>query len=198
MGRPQGGSLDTWREATRRIPSEIPAAIRTAGLDYDLIDDDALAVTRARALPRSHHPDRDQNPEGDRVWLDRVHASGGAVMAVDSTVHLPGALDVTVDGLGDALAVAVTPDLQISPPTPDIGFVHRRCRGAEVYLVANTGPTTRTFGLVPRTSAGSYEQWDAMSGRVLRAGTAAEGIELTLHPYQATVIVLSRHRLVRI
>ena len=74
------------------------------------------------------------------------------MMAVDSTVHLPGALDVTLDGLGDALTAAVTPDLQISPPTPDIGLVHRRCRDAEVYLVANTGPTTRTFGVVPRTN----------------------------------------------
>ena len=31
MGRSQGGSLDTWREARRRIPSAIPAAIRGAG-----------------------------------------------------------------------------------------------------------------------------------------------------------------------
>jgi hypothetical protein len=42
MGRAQGGSLDTWREAHRRIPSTIPATIRTAGLDYDLIDDAGL------------------------------------------------------------------------------------------------------------------------------------------------------------
>jgi hypothetical protein len=190
MGRPQSGSLDTWREAARRIPSDIPAAIRTAGLDYDLIDDDALAVTPPERYRVVIIPTATRIPKATGVWLDRVHASGGAVMAVDSTVHLPGALDVTVDGLGDALTTAVTPDLQISPPTPDIGFVHRRCRDAEIYLVANTGPTTRTFGIVPRTSAGSYEQWDAMAGRVLRAG-AAEGIVLTLHPYQATVIILT-------
>ena len=55
MGRAQGGSLDTWREATRRIPPAIPATIRTAGLDYDLVDDDALAVTRPRALPGGDH-----------------------------------------------------------------------------------------------------------------------------------------------
>jgi hypothetical protein len=112
-------------------------------------------------------------------------------MAVDSTVHLPGALEVTAEGLADALAAAVTPDLSISPPTPDIGFVQRRYRGAEVYLATNTGPMTRTFGIVARTSVGSYEQWDAISGRVLRAGAATQGIELTLHPYEATVIVLS-------
>jgi len=45
MGRAQGGSLDTWRAATRQIPETIPAKIRAAGLDYDLIDDEALAVT---------------------------------------------------------------------------------------------------------------------------------------------------------
>ena len=44
MGRAVGGSLDTWREASRRIAAEIPATIRLAGLDYDLIDDDALAI----------------------------------------------------------------------------------------------------------------------------------------------------------
>ena len=30
-----------------------------------------------------------------------------------------------------------------------------------------------------------------MSGRVLRTGAATERIELTLHPYEATVVVLS-------
>ena len=32
MGRAQSGSLDTWREAHQRIPSAIPAIIRTSGL----------------------------------------------------------------------------------------------------------------------------------------------------------------------
>ena len=191
MGRPQAGSLDTWREANRRIPSAIPATIRTAGLDYDLIDDDALAVTAPGRYRVVIVPTATRIPKATGVWLDGVRASGGAVMAVDSTVHLPGAVEVTVEGLADALAATVTPDLPISPPTPDIGFVHRRCRDAEVYVVANTGPTSRTFGIVARTSKGSYEQWDAMSGRVLRAGAAAESIELSLHPYEATVVVLS-------
>ena len=64
---------------------------------------------------------------------------------------------------------AVTPDLRISPPTPDIGFVHRRDQDADLYLLINTGPTTRTFGIAPRTGARSYERWDALSGRVREA-----------------------------
>jgi hypothetical protein len=190
MGRAQGGSLDPWREAHRRIPNGIPETIRTAGLDYDLIDDDALAVTAPERYRVVIVPTATRIPEATAVWLDHVRGSGGALMAVDSTVHLAGALDVTVGGLADALAVAVTPDLMISPPMRDIGFVHRRCQDVDVYFVANTGPATRMFTIVPRVSAGSYEQWDAMTGQVFRAGAASEGIELTLHPYEASVIVL--------
>jgi hypothetical protein len=191
MGRAQGGSLDTWREAHRRIPSAIPGTIRTAGLDYDLIDDDALTVTAPTRYRVVIVPTATRVPEQTAAGIDRVRASGGVVMAVDSTLHLPGALEVTLDGLADSLIDAVTPDLEVSPPTPDIGFVHRRCPDSEVYFVANTGPTTRTFDVVARTSLRSYEQWNAMSGRVLRAGAATEGIELTLHPYEATVVILT-------
>jgi hypothetical protein len=153
MGQAQGGSLDTWREAHRRIPGMIPATIRTAGLDYDLIDDDALAILSSDRYP---------------------------VMIC--------ALAVGVDELADALA-ALDPDLAIAPRTADISFVHRRCGDADVYVVVNTGPVTHTFDVVARTRKPSYERWDAMSGRVLRAGEATEPIELTLHPYEATVLV---------
>jgi hypothetical protein len=191
MGRAQGGSLDTWREAHRRIPNTIPATIRTAGLDYDLVDDDALAVTAPGRYRIVIVPTATSIPEGTAVWLDSVRKAGGVVLAVGSTCDLPGALEVTADGLADALGAAVAADLSISPSTPDIGFVHRRCGDAEIYFVANTGPNTHTFSIAARTSLASYEQWDAMSGRVLRAGAAKERIELTLHPYEATVVVLS-------
>jgi hypothetical protein len=191
MGRAQGGSLDTWREARRRIPSAIPATIRTAGMDYDLIDDDALTVTAPERYRMVIIPAATRLPKATTRWLGRVQASGGAVLAVDSTVYLSGVLEVTSEGLADTLAEAVAPDLEISPQWPEIGFVHRRCRDVEVYLVANTGPTTRTFAIAARTSLANYQQWDAMSGRVLRAGASTEGIELTLQPYEATVVVLS-------
>ena len=189
MGRAQGGSLDAWREAHQRIPSAIPATIRTARLDYDLIDDNALAGTapgRYRVIIISTAT---KIPEATARWLDRVRESGGAVMAVDSMIRLPGSLEVSVDGLADALASAVAPDLRISPPTPDIGIVHRRTEDSDVYFVANTGPTTCTFALTARPSARGFEQWDALSGRVLHAGATTEEMELTLHPYQATVLV---------
>jgi alpha-L-rhamnosidase len=191
MGRAQGGSLDTWREASRRIPGEIPATIRTAGLDYDLIDDDALAVTAPERYQVVVVPIATRLPETTTRWLARVQATGGAVLAVDSAVDLPGVLEVTPEGLADALVASVQPDLQILPQWPEIGFVHRRCRDSEVYLVANTGPTTRALGLLPRTRLASCSQWDALSGQVVSAGPATERLELTLQPYEATVVVLT-------
>jgi hypothetical protein len=191
MGRAQGGSLDPWREATRRIPSAVPAGIRTAGLDYDLIDDDALTVTAPDRYRAVIVPATTMITDATAAWLDKVIAAGGSVIMIDSTATVPGAVAVNAHGLGDALVAAVSPDLGISPPTPDIGFVHRRLEDTEIYVVINTGPLTRTFSVAPRTSARTCEQWDALSGRVLRVEAMSEVTELTLHPYEATVIILS-------
>ena len=191
MGRAQGGSLDAWREAHRRIPSAIPATIQAAGLDYDLIDDAALAVTPPDRYQVVIISANSMIMESSRAWLDKVIAGGGSVITIDSTVQVPGAIDLAAEELADVLRAAVVPDLKISPPTSDIGFVHRRGPDTDVYVLINTGPTSRTFGIVPRTPLGNYEQWDAMSGRAVRAGAAREVIELMLHPYEATVILLS-------
>jgi alpha-L-rhamnosidase len=133
-----GGSLDTWREANRRIPSAIPAAIRTAGLDYDLIDDDALTITPLDRYRAVIVPVTTMITDAIAAWLDKVIAAGRSVIMIDSAVTVPGAIAIHADGLGDALVAAVSPDLGISPPTPDIGFVHRRLGDTEIYVVINT------------------------------------------------------------
>ncbi|MFL6044330.1 MAG: glycosyl hydrolase [Propionibacteriaceae bacterium] len=191
MGRARGGSLDTWREARRRIPKEIPATIRNAGLDYDVIDDDAIMITPPDRYQVVIVPTTTMIMDATASWLDRVVTAGGSVIMIDSTVQMAGAITVAANELAEALGKAVSPDLELSPSPADVGFVHRRCRNADVYVIINTGPAVRDFGVVPRASAGSYEQWDAMSGHVLGAGAVGEGIDLTLHPYEATVLGLT-------
>ena len=190
LGRAQGGSLDPWREARRRIPESIPATIRTSGLDFDLVDDEALADTGPDRYPVVILPATTTIPAATAAWLDRVRAAGGTVLGVESPVAVPGMIDVGPDDLWAALATAVVPDLAVSPHTADVCFVHRRLPGLEAYLVVNTGPTTRTVGVVPRTPSSRYSQWDAGSGDVLRTGEVAGGIELTLAPYEAAVLVV--------
>jgi alpha-L-rhamnosidase len=190
MGREVGGSLDTWREARRRIAAEIPATIRTAGLDYDLIDDEALAIIPPDRYRVVVVPATTMILDATATWLKKVTAAAGSVIMIDSTVQVPGGVVVALEALADALAAAVDPDLEISPPTADIGFVHRRYADADIYFIANTGPQVRALRIAARGNSTGYEEWDAISGEVVRARTASEGIEVTLHPYQATVITM--------
>ncbi len=191
MGRAVGGSLDTWREASRRIAAEIPATIRLAGLDYDLIDDDALAIIPPDRYRVVIVPATTMILDATAQWLGKVAAAGGSVVMINSTAQVPGAVTAVATDLADALTAAVDPDLEITPRTADIGFVHRRSAGADIYLIANTGPQHRTFRIAARGNASGYEEWDATSGKAVRAGTAAaDGIEVALHPYQATVIIM--------
>ena len=48
--------------------------------------------------------------------------------------------------------------------------MHRQTADADVYLVINTGPTVRSTTLTPRAARGWYEEWDAHTGRSIRAG----------------------------
>ncbi len=121
--------------------------------------------------------------------------TGGSVIMIDSTVEVHRAVVVETEGLADALVATVAPDLKISPPTADVGLVHRRSQDTDIYGVINTGPTPRTFGIAPRTSRRSYEQWHPLSGRMLRQGAVSDETELTLNPYEATVILLSEAEL---
>jgi hypothetical protein len=90
MGRAQGGSLDTWREAHRRIPSTIPATIRTAGLDYDLIDDAGLGVAAPDQYRAVVVPATTMILNATATWLNKVITSGGSVIMIDSTAEVPG------------------------------------------------------------------------------------------------------------
>jgi alpha-L-rhamnosidase len=190
MGREVGGSLDTWREASRRIAAEIPATIRTAGLDYDLIDDDALTITPPTRYRVVVVPATTMILDATADWLEKVTAAGGSVIMIDSTVQVSGGVVVALEALADALAAAGDADLEIAPRVADIGFVHRRYADADIYFIANTGPHNQTLRITARGNSTGYEEWDANSGEVVRAGTTAKGIEVGLHPYQARVIIM--------
>jgi hypothetical protein len=190
MGLAVGGTLDTWREANRLIGGEVPATIREAGLDYDLVDDDAVSTLAPDRYGVVVVPRATTVPAGTRAWFDRVRAAGGAVILVDASLPLPGAVATTTARLAAELGAAVESDLVVSPPTPELGFVHRRSAGVDLYFLANTGPRPLVSTLTMRTEAPTWAEWDPRSGDVLRTGAVAEGIAVTLPPYASTVVVL--------
>jgi hypothetical protein len=108
--------------------------------------------------------------------------------------------------LAAALASRLQPDMAAASGAADLGVVHRRLSGADLYFVANTSNaaigTTATF----RAAAARAERWDPMTGRTapLPVRQAADGtsrggptrpeaatVDLHLAPYESTVILFA-------
>ncbi|MGP9682290.1 glycosyl hydrolase [Brachybacterium sp. AOP3-A1-3] len=185
-----GEGFDLWRACRDHIGPEIPAAIRRAGYDLDLVDDQALDLLEARSasvvvLPRVtrlRHP--------ARAWLDAVREAGGTVIAVDSPAY-PEGIAADAASLPEVLARSLAPDMALEGGGGEIGVVHRRLADGDVYFVANTGPQVRAVGLTPRIRRARCEQWDPRNpgaGTTTHQGGVAT---VTLHPYEATVLVAS-------
>jgi hypothetical protein len=105
--------------------------------------------------------------------------------------------------LAAALTARLQPDVTAASGAADLGVVHRRTPGADIYFVANTSnaplSTTATF----RVAAARAERWDPMTGRsaslpVRRAvelktrdGSSRPGsatVDLNLAPYESAVV----------
>ena len=113
------------------------------------------------------------------------------MITADSAVDIPGATSCDMGDFASVLATSCPRGVRIHPGSTDIGVVHRRTADLDVYLVINTGPSVRAFTLSPRSVRRSYEEWDAETGQVRRTGQPGGGVDVTLHPYQSTVIALS-------
>ena len=187
MGQGGTGSLDLWRESRRHIGPDIPRTVREIGIDFDVIDDDAIDVIAPGDAGSVILPFASEIPAATRRWLDSVIAAGGSVISVGS--HFENWTDTDLPGLRDALAGVSASDVTLTPSMPDVGVVHRTIGDVDVYFVVNTRNETVSFGFSARTSHSHYEEWDASLGSTRRAGTVSGSIPIELHPYQATVIV---------
>lgn len=113
----------------------------------------------------------------------------------------PGIFLPSEDQLGKILASRLQPDLVLSPPTPEIGFVHRHELDAEIYFLANTGNVSRSVNATFRVPPGlSPEWWDPMNGSAVAAETVkrengAVTVRLELPPYGSRFLVFTRRLL---
>jgi hypothetical protein len=112
----------------------------------------------------------------------------------------PGAMSVMVSDerteLGKALAQRLAPDVALSPPSTDFGFVHRRTDVADVYFVANTGNRPLRGEARFRKQVIYPEWWNPVNGAMALVpewvnNAAATTIPLDIEPYGSRVIVFS-------
>ena len=169
----RGSGHDLWAACRAHIGEQLPAVIRRAGYDLDLIDDDALPDLDPSRYPVVVLPRLSRLPAVTTAWLDRVREAGGAVLSVESpaypagfpvrlasdaradghlvdhaTLSMAGAANDGADGGGDsalaaALRAVLPPPLQLTGDGGEVGTVRRRLAGADLHLLVNTGPTRR-------------------------------------------------------
>ena len=191
MGTAVGGSLDAWRETRRVVGDDVIGVIRNGGWDFDLVDDAALEVLPSQPSRPVVISGATSLPTAVRAWFEQYVSAGGTVIAVDSAVDMIGATSCAVDGLATELSAVGPPDVRLEGDATDVGLVRRRTDDAEVCLVVNTGPVARSATLTSASNHPWYEEWDPLTGGVLRSGRAGDGVNIDLHPYQARLVVLT-------
>jgi len=99
--------------------------------------------------------------------------------------------------LGSKLVSLLRPDVALVPLAPEVGFVHRRVDGAEIYFLANTGNQRRSGTASFRVEGMQAEWWDPLTGRSSAAeivGRAAgtTSVALDLAPYASRILVFAK------
>jgi len=92
------------------------------------------------------------------------------------------------------------PDVSFSPPTSDIGFIHRSAGDIQIYFLANTSNVTKNVKATFRQQGLKAEWWDPFTGTVTPASiesvsssdTAETTVQLDVEPYGSRVLVFSK------
>jgi hypothetical protein len=207
------GKVSLSAEMHKYVTPELTAQILDAGHNLDYVDADSVLELGVRH-PVLVMPHVSRLSPAVLAKLAEYVRGGGKIIAVGTTPSLaPGLLDarrtsaqvtaaaqalfaqgrsvqlVADDAqVGAALARALAPDMKLSAHASDVGFVHRKLQGADIYFIANTSnhdvSATASFGAKRRAVA-----WlDPDSGKLTRATAQPQ---LKLAPYESRVLVFS-------
>lgn len=185
IGSGKPGSLDLWRGVRHHIGFELISAVRDAGFDFVLFDDDATEALDSDRFSVVVLPNVTDVPDRTAAWLKSVEAAGGQLLSVGDS----GSDAESVAGFADALGAGSSADVTVTPASPTVGTAHRRFDGIDIYLVANTGPSTVRVDVSTRDRHDVVERWDPNAGFVVERWTGDRASALTLEPYEAAVLV---------
>ncbi len=87
------------------------------------------------------------------------------------------------------------PDVGLSTPSSDIGFVHRKTADADIYFIANTTNTKKDLSATFRVSGMNAEIWNPFDGTVRREQATGSTLKLQIEPYGSRIVVFSKRNL---
>jgi alpha-L-rhamnosidase len=196
--------------------------ILDAGFNFDFIDDEAIDLV---GIPYAAVvlPGVERIPLAAYQKIREYALHGGVVIATPPTPHLaPGLLEGKRDSarvqalsqglfegqnargifvehegaLGEALARRLTPDIELNPKVPEIGFIRRNLDEGQLYFLANTGNQAHDVEAMFRVKKLSPERWDPFTAtksavRWSRKGDGRSVVPLHFEPYESVVLVFS-------
>lgn len=210
---PLGASISVNEVEAALLGKKVIQQILDTGFNVDFIDAEAIDKIGI-SYPILVLPQLDRLPLATYRKIEAYAQRGGAVIATGKLPSLaPGLKESETDSpgvrqisqqlfrasgapghfladeadLGQMLLRVMKSDVLLSPPAPDIGFVHRKLPFADIYFLANTANhmirTQATF----RVSANHAELWNPVSGKtqILRV---ASPVQLALEPYRSCVL----------
>ncbi len=216
QGRFHPGEATVSNQMPELLGPNLVPAILDAGDNFDFIDSEAIDRVGIH-YPVLILPGIERLPLATYRRIEAYVRSGGIVIAVQKPPsRAPGFLEGPRDtaairqisqslfaqdaknakvvektsDLGAAIAGFITPDVALNPVTPEVGFIHRKLRDADIYFVANTGNEPHAFTATFRTQWPAASWWDPFSGRISPAGNGSS-LLMTLAPYESRVVVFS-------
>jgi hypothetical protein len=211
-----GSNITVDEQMDKFLGKQVIAQVLDAGFNLDFIDADTIdhigIPYHVLVLP---NVDRLPVATYEKVLVFAQH--GGVVIATGRTpATAPGLMNAEHDSvrlkqlsqtlfqgsiktahgvaddaqLGAELARDFSPDMKLAPPTPEIGFIHRKLPQGDLYFVANTGNETRHVQARFRDAAQHAELWDAFDGEI--QGVAdPQNIDLNIEAYGSRLIFFS-------
>ena len=202
----------------RWITPALTQAIEDSGHNFDYIDSAAIAA-RGIHYPVLIMPNVERISPATLELIQKYVAQGGKVIAVgripaqapgyenhaqqsaqvvseakalfsSGGTHGNAQLAPDVDALATALGAALKPDMHLAEPADQVGFIHRRLEGADLYFIANTGNESVSTQATFRDARPTGEWLDADTGMIRHASMNGGAVQLNLAPYESRILLL--------
>lgn len=104
--------------------------------------------------------------------------------------------------LGPTLKRLLKPDVEFSPASADVAFVHRRTADADIYFIVNTTNSPQTMKAMFRVARIRPDWWNPFDGSVTPASNEWEEVEsgrtaIDLEPYGSRILVFHKRALTK-
>ncbi len=169
--------FDLWRQTRRYVDDEFVSAVRTTGLDYDLVDDALLEVGGADCFEVL------LVPAGCVLSAAAAQLLSSAGVRV---VHLSASRGQERRTEIRAAVHGMVPPLATSAPDT-VGVTTRQLDGSRISLLVNTGERSADV-VLDACDDSTLTVWDAVSGRRRAAETDAASRTVRLGSYEAVLV----------